>query len=130
MITLLGLEVALLYTWVQDYYGNVDHIVIEPLVVVVELLLAGIDVRAKVPLRGDTGGLLGRSVFCFMWALVAVRTSVLRSLANGLKDLMPFALLDVHMSRLFVLRAQKFDFERVYVVAEEDRLGNEVEDVT
>ena len=41
----------------------------------------------------------------------------------------PFAPPDVHVSRLFVLRAQKFDFERVYVVAEEDRLGNEVEDV-
>jgi len=82
MITPLGLEVAPLHTWVQDYCGNVDHIIIEPLVVVIKLLPGGIYVRAEVPLRGDTGCLLGRSVFCFMWALAAVRASVLRSLAG------------------------------------------------
>ena len=42
----------------------------------------------------------------------------------------PFTLLDVHMSQLFILRAQKLNFERVYVIPEEDRLGDKVEDVT
>ena len=77
MITPLGLEVTPLHPWVQDHCGNVDHIIIEPLVVVVELLPSGIDVRAEVLLRGDTGGLLGRSAFCSVRALAVVRTFVL-----------------------------------------------------
>ena len=59
MITPLDLEVTPLHPWVQDHRGNVDHIIIEPLVVVVELLPAGIDVRAEVLLGGDICGLLG-----------------------------------------------------------------------